>query len=359
LRRIAIITDHVTEVDAEVDRERGTFLIDPTALHDVLGWELGPNGLCRGDICVPVGAVDDLLVGDRIDVLAVAAAVRQPAAVDLDAGIVAVALPAELRHQALDDLDAPSFTLPDLNEVPRALDEWSGSKKLLVTFSSWCGCRYDLPGWQALHDELAPDGFTVIAVAIDQRADDVRPFTEGITMPVLYDQHHLLTELYAISNVPTVVWIDESDRIVRPNAEAFGTDTFADFTGAESAPHLELVRKWVRTGEVPLEEAQARGAVGDLTEDEVLARLHFRVAAEAHRRGDAATTRLHVDKAAALAPDDLTIWRAGMPLVGEDPFGEAFLARYEEWRAKGSPAHVLPKGIDSESVDLPSVAAAT
>jgi peroxiredoxin len=298
-------------------------------------------------------------VGDRIDVSAVAAAVRQPAVVDLDAGIVAVALPAELRQHALDDLDAPGFTLPDLDDVPRALDEWAGSKKLLVTFSSWCGCRYDLPGWQALHDELTPDGFTVIAVAIDQRAEDVRPFTEGITMPVLYDQHHLLTELYAISNVPTVVWIDESDRIVRPNAEAFGTDTFADFTGAESAPHLDLVRRWVRTGEVPIDEDQARGAVGDLSEDEVLARLHFRVAAEAHRRGDAITTRLHVDRASALAPDDLTIWRAGMPLVGEDPFGEAFLVRYEEWRAKGSPAHALTEELRTETSGPESVATIT
>ena len=84
-----------------------------------------------------------------------------------------------------------------------------GRKKLLVTFSSWCGCRYDLPGWQALHDELHRFGFTVVAVAIDDSADDVRPFVEGITMPVLYDPNHVLTELYAISNVPTVVWIDE------------------------------------------------------------------------------------------------------------------------------------------------------
>ena len=43
---------------------------------------------------------------------------------------------------------------------------------------------------------------------------------------------HLLTELYAISNVPTVIWIDEDDRIVRPNSVAFSTDMFAEFTGA-------------------------------------------------------------------------------------------------------------------------------
>src|SRR5664280_3793204 len=121
-----------------------------------------------------------------------------------DAGLLAVALPAELRRQALEDLRAPGFELPGLDGQRYRLDEWLGRKKLLVTFSSWCGCRYDLPGWQALHDELQPFGFTVVAVAIDDSADDVRPFVEGITMPVLYDPNHVLTELYAISNVPTV-----------------------------------------------------------------------------------------------------------------------------------------------------------
>ncbi len=161
-------------------------------------------------------------------------------------------------------------------------------------------------------------------------------------MPVLYDPHHLLTELYAISNVPTVVWIDEDDRIVRPNGTAFGTDVFRDFTGVAAAPHLEEIRRWVLEGVVPVDEDEARGAVGDLSEDEVLARLHFRVAAEARRRGDQDAVRRHVARASALAPDDLTVWRAAMPLVGEDPFGDAFLARYEAWKERGSAFHGLP-----------------
>jgi peroxiredoxin len=339
---ITIITDRSATVDGRIGPDGESVLIEPADLVTTLGWELKPSGLCRGDVCVPVRDMDGLRVGDRLDLVAVAGAVGQPCVADADASLVAVALPAELRRAALRDLDAPPFTLPDLDGNLHSLADWAGRKRLLVTFSSWCGCRYDLPGWQALHDELVDDGFTVIAVAIDQDADDVRPFTGGLTMPVLYDPHHLLTELYAITNVPTVVWIDEHDRIVRPNAEAFGTDTFADFTGAESAPHLELVRRWVRHGEVPIEEEEARQAVADLSEDEVLAKLHFRIAAEAHRRGDADTTRRHVLRAGELAPDDLTVWRAGMPLIGEDPFGQDFLDRYDEWRAKGSPAHALP-----------------
>ena len=147
-----------------------------------------------------------------------------------------------------------------------------------------------------------------MAVAIDQSAEDVRPWIEGITMPVLYDPQHVLTESYAISNVPTVVWIDEDDNIVRPNGLAFGSDIFADFTGVESGPHLDEIRRWARDGEVPVTEDEARRAVGDLSEDEVLARLHFRMASEAHRQGNEEATRRHVTpglRAGPRRPDHL------------------------------------------------------
>jgi peroxiredoxin len=341
MTRITVIDEVARQVEATPDRQRQTFLIEPDRLPDALGWELKPHGLCREDTCVPVPDMAAIKVGDQLDLVEVAGALTRPVVVDVDAGVMAIALSSERRRQALDDLRAPAFELPDVDGKLHRLDEWLGKKKLLVTFSSWCGCRYDLPGWQDLHDELGPEAFTVIAVAIDNAADDVRPWIEGITMPVLYDPNHLLTELYAISNVPTVVWIDEENAIARPNGHAHGNDVFADFTGVESGPHMDEVRAWVREGAVPVTEDQARQAVGDLSVDEVLARLHFRVAAEAHRNGHTETTRRHMARASELAPDDLTIWRAAMPLIGEDPFGDAFLVRYEEWRQRGMPYHGL------------------
>jgi hypothetical protein len=158
----------------------------------------------------------------------------------------------------------------------------------------------------------------------------------------------VLTESYAITNVPTVVWIDEEDNIVRPNGLAFGSDVFADFTGVESTPHLDEIRRWAKEGVVPVTEDEARTSVGDLSDDEVLARLHFRVAAEAHRQGDQEATRRHVERASELAPDDLTIWRAGMPLVGKDPFGDEFLTKYDQWKERGMPYHGLPPVTASE-----------
>jgi hypothetical protein len=186
----------------------------------------------------------------------------------------------------------------------------------------------------------------VIAVAIDESTDDVRPWTEGITFPVLIDREHLLSELYAISNVPTVVWIDEENRIVRPNGVAFGTDLFKEFTGVEAGPHFDLVRAWVREGVEPSSAVRSSEAVEDLTDDEVVAQLHFRVAVHARRAGDAESASRHFALAGELAPHDWTIRRAMMPLVGDDPFGEKFFALYQGWEQAGKPYHGLPGVMD-------------
>ena len=74
-----------------------------------------------------------------------------------------------------------------------------------------------------------------------------------------------------------------------------------------------------------MSEAEARAAVPDLTDDEVRARLHFRVGAEARRRGDDVTARRHFVRAGELAPMDFTMRRAAMPLMGGDPFGPEFM----------------------------------
>ena len=188
---------------------------------------------------------------------------------------------------------------------------------------------------------MAPLGFTVIAVALDDDPDVVRPWTENITFPVLLDRHHVLSESYAISNVPTVVWIDEEDRIVRPNGVAFGSDLFKEFTGVEAGLHMDMLRAWVRSGEAPTSREDARAAVGDLSDDEVLARLHFRIAAHARRGGDDAAARHHFEEAGRLAPYDWTIRRAALPLTGGDPFGQEFFDMYGAWQEAGSPYHGL------------------
>jgi peroxiredoxin len=309
----------------------------------ITGWDLRPEGLCNGDACVPVRDRVALEPSPgTIDLAVAAGMLDRPVVVDADAAVVAVGAARADRRRALLDRQAPAFTLPDLDGAPHTLAELQGRVTVLVTFSSWCGCRYDLPGWQALADELAGDGLSVVAVAFDQDPDDVRPFTEGITLPVLVDRAHLLSELYAISNVPTVVWIDEAGRVARPNTPAFGTDTFVDFHGVPAGPHLDAIRRWVHTGTGAMPgDAQNVGAVADLDDAELEARLLFRIGAHLVRVGRADEGAVRLRRAAELAPLDFTVARAAMPLTGRDPFGEEFLALYDEWIAAGSPYHGL------------------
>jgi hypothetical protein len=132
---ITVISDEVRAVDAATTGDR--VLLDPDRLPDALGWTLKPEGLCRGDHCVPVGDAGALTVDGRLDLAAVAGALSRPAVVDAEAGLAAVALPSEERHRALDGLRAPGFSLDDLDGGTHRLEEWRGRKKLLVAFASW------------------------------------------------------------------------------------------------------------------------------------------------------------------------------------------------------------------------------
>ena len=56
------------------------------------------------------------------------------------------------------------------------------------------------------------------------------------------DPDHVIAERLAIYNVPTVIWFDEDDRIVRPPVMAPVDDLFKDFTNVDSTVHHEQLR---------------------------------------------------------------------------------------------------------------------
>ena len=176
-------------------------------------------------------------------------------------------------------------------------------------------------------------------MAIDENVEKLRELAADIDFPVLVDADHVLTELYAISNVPTVVLINEDDSIAMPNWSAYGSDLFIEFTGVESDKQHDRIRQWVREGDAGMTVDEAADAVGDLSPEEEAARLHFRLALALRNRGDQAGADRNFDRAGELAPFDWTIRRAMLPLRGDDPFGENFFALYGEWQDAGLPYH--------------------
>ena len=70
MARVTIVGDERIDVAAEI--VDGRVLVTRDGLADALGWTLKPEGLCRDDVCVPVRDRDALVVGERVDLVAVA-----------------------------------------------------------------------------------------------------------------------------------------------------------------------------------------------------------------------------------------------------------------------------------------------
>jgi len=193
--------------------------------------------------------------------------------------------------------------------------------------------------WQALYEELKDRGFIVITVALDKSAEDARPWIEAArpTHPSLIDTRHVVAELYNVVNVPTIVWIDERGRIVRPNDVAFGADTFRQLTGLDSSLHLGALRAWVR-GEKPAftaDEARAQQALPTATDQQ--ARAEFGLGQWLWTRGRHEAAVCHFERGGELAPHDFTIRRGTMPMRGIDPMGPQFRTMLGEWTQAGRP----------------------
>ena len=179
----------------------------------------------------------------------------------------------------------------------------------------------------------------MITVALDRSADDVRPWIEAAspTHPSLIDDAHVVAELYDIVNVPTAIWIDGKQRIVRPNDVALGTDTFRHITGIDSAKHVGALRAWVR-GEAPLlDDASVRALLPRPGEMHQQARAEWALGRWLYERGRADAAARHFIRAGELAPHDFTIRRGSMPMRNLDPMGPEFRSMIGAWTSAGNP----------------------
>ena len=193
--------------------------------------------------------------------------------------------------------------------------------------------------WQAVYEELKDRGFIVITVALDKSPDDARPWIDAArpTHPSLVDTRHVLAELYNVVNVPTILWIDERGRIVRPNDVAFGADTFRQLTGLDHSLHLTALRAWVR-GEKPAfaaDEVRAQQSLPSAADQQ--ARAEFGLGQWLYERGRTEAAARHFERGGELAPHDFTIRRGTMPMRGIDPMGPQFRAMLGEWVQRGQP----------------------
>jgi hypothetical protein len=111
--------------------------VAPEAIARALGWELKSQGLCRDDTCIPVRERDALVDRDGIDLATLARLLDRPLALDAAEGVAVLGASAGVRAGRLASLDAPDFTLPDLDGRLHSLAGYRGRKVLLIAWASW------------------------------------------------------------------------------------------------------------------------------------------------------------------------------------------------------------------------------
>ena len=136
-----IYDDQTTEISsANVDA--GQLWITTVDLKRATGFALKPQGVCRDELCFPLPKSREREFVRKssektwFDLLAFARLVHQPVAHDEALATWYFGLRSDQR-QGLSSLEAPDFTLPDMNGKLHSLSDFRGKKVLLLTWASW------------------------------------------------------------------------------------------------------------------------------------------------------------------------------------------------------------------------------
>ena len=181
---------------------------------------------------------------------------------------------------------------------------------------------------------------------MDKDGDAARPWIAQAspTHPSLIDTKHVVSDLYNMVNIPTILWIDEQGMIVRPNDVAYGNNKYKEVTGLDSEVHMQALRDWVKGKRAAFAPDRARELQSLPTAEHQEARAEFALGQWLWEQGKNAAAERHFVRAGELAPHDFNIRRGSMPMRNIDPMGPEFFKMATEWREAGKPYyHPLPE----------------
>jgi hypothetical protein len=126
-------------VEPRGERPSGELWITPEQLRDVTGWDLKPEGLCKDDACIPLtaGQLEKLVEGDEVNASGLWKALDRPILSDDACTTWMLGEAAEDRTRQLESLQAPDFTLPDIDGKLHSLSDYRGKKVLIASWASW------------------------------------------------------------------------------------------------------------------------------------------------------------------------------------------------------------------------------
>ena len=134
-----LLPDRTVAVTGEADAD--ALWLAPDELARAGGWELKPEGLCRGSLCVPVPPGASWAHGRgadaRVDLVGLSRHMGQPVAASPEYFVWSIGEAADDAADRLRSLAAPDFTLPDLDGRMHTLSSYRGRKVFLLAWASW------------------------------------------------------------------------------------------------------------------------------------------------------------------------------------------------------------------------------
>jgi len=137
-----IVDDKPNAFDRAAADARGLWL-DARELASKTGWELKPEGFCRGELCMPLPPARETEFsrkdGDStlLNFTALADAVGKPWAADAKHQVWYIGTEPAARANALRTRKAPDFELPDVDGNLHRLSDHRGKKVFLLAWASW------------------------------------------------------------------------------------------------------------------------------------------------------------------------------------------------------------------------------
>jgi peroxiredoxin len=311
------VTVLAREETIEIDRalvDDQQLLVPAEYVQAITGFELKPQGLCAGDACIPIPSDAAWLVkrdgSTYFDVTDCARKLDQAFAVDVEQHVWCFTPIPRSQTQPLLTGRAPDFSLPNREGKLVRLSDCRGKKVLLLTWASWCGCRFDLAGWEKIYESLKNENFEIVAAAQDTGGSKVvDPWYEKahVSFTALTDAQHTVSSLYQMVNVPSGVWIDESGKIVRPAEVAYSHKQRVLGQDIGDDRYAAGVRDWIKNGQqssyvVAADKLQPRLTARDSTQR--LANAQFKLGAYFSTHGNRELATKHWQEAQQLSPDN-------------------------------------------------------
>ena len=114
-------------------------------------------------------------------------------------------------------MQAPDFTLRNLNGNLEGLSEFKDQVVVLNFWATWCApCLEEMPAFETLYRRYRSQGLTVIAVSLDKgETSKVAKFVDehSLTFPVLLDLDGIAERIYPSFTIPFTYVIDKKGRI--------------------------------------------------------------------------------------------------------------------------------------------------